>query len=85
MAAIASARIANFGSNFGALVVYALGGHIVVAPGLAVGLGAFSGARLGARSALRAGAQLVAAADRDHELRDGAAARDLARRAAARL
>jgi hypothetical protein len=57
--AIAAARIANFGSNAGSLAVYALGGHIALAPGLAMGLGAFLGARLGAHSALRAGARLA--------------------------
>jgi hypothetical protein len=57
--AMAGARSSNFGSNFGALVVYALSGHIVVAAGLAMGAGAFLGARLGARTALRAGAWLV--------------------------
>jgi uncharacterized protein len=57
--AMAGARLANFGSNFGSLVIYAFGGHIVVAAGLAVGLGAFLGARLGAGSALKAGARLV--------------------------
>ncbi|MGO4870917.1 MAG: TSUP family transporter [Roseiarcus sp.] len=57
--AIASARIANFGSNAGSLAVYALSGHIWLAPGLAMGAGALLGARLGAHSALRAGARLV--------------------------
>ena len=57
--AIASARIANFGSNAGSLAIYALSGNIAVAPGLAMGLGCFLGARVGAHSALRAGAGLV--------------------------
>jgi hypothetical protein len=57
--AMAGARLANFGSNLGSLAIYAFGGHIVVAAGLAVGLGAFFGARLGAGSALKAGARLV--------------------------
>jgi len=57
--AIAGARIANFGSNAGSLAVYALGGHIALAPGLAMGVGAFLGARLGAHSALKAGARLA--------------------------
>jgi uncharacterized protein len=57
--AIASARIANFGSNAGSLAIYAFGGHIALAPGLAMGVGAFLGARLGAHSALRAGARLA--------------------------
>ena len=59
IAAMAGARFANFGSNFGSLVVYAFGGHILVAAGLAVGVGAFLGARRGAGSALKAGARLV--------------------------
>jgi uncharacterized protein len=57
--AMAGARSSNLGSNFGALVVYALAGHIVVAAGLAMGFGAFFGARLGARAALKSGAWLV--------------------------
>jgi len=56
---MAAARLANFGSNGGSLIVYALTGHIVVPAGLAVGIGAFAGARLGAHAALRAGARLV--------------------------
>ena len=57
--AIAGARFANFGSNVGSLALYALSGHIVVPAGLAMGAGAFLGARLGAHAALRAGARLV--------------------------
>jgi uncharacterized membrane protein YfcA len=57
--AMAGARSSNFGSNLGALVVYAVSGQIVLAAGLAMGAGAFIGARLGARTALRAGAWLV--------------------------
>jgi uncharacterized protein len=57
--AMAGARSSNFGSNIGALVVYAVFGHIVVAAGLAMGAGAFLGARLGALTALKAGAWLV--------------------------
>jgi uncharacterized protein len=53
--ALAGAR----SSNFGALIVHAMSGHIVVAAGLAMGAGAFLGARLGARTALKAGAWLV--------------------------
>ena len=57
--AMAGARFANFGSNVGSLALYALSGRIVVVAGLAMGVGAFLGARLGAHSALRAGARLV--------------------------
>jgi len=57
--AMAGARLANLGSNIGSLAIYALSGHIVLAAGLAMGLGGFAGARMGANAALRAGARLV--------------------------
>lgn len=57
--AVANARLANFASNVGALGVYAFGGHIEVAAGLAMGAGALAGGRLGALSALRGGARLI--------------------------
>ncbi len=59
MRAMAGARFANFGSNIGSLVVYAFFGHILVPAGLAMGAGAFLGARAGAHAALTAGARLV--------------------------
>jgi uncharacterized protein len=59
MRAIAGARFANFGSNVGSLAIYALSGHIVAPAGLAMGAGAFMGARLGTHAAIRAGARLV--------------------------
>jgi uncharacterized membrane protein YfcA len=57
--AMAAGRLSNFGSNVGSLFVYALAGHIVAPAGLAMGVGAFVGARLGAASAIKAGAKLV--------------------------
>ncbi|HEY5204601.1 MAG TPA: TSUP family transporter [Roseiarcus sp.] len=57
--AMAAGRLSNLGSNTGSLIIYALAGHIVVPAGLAMGVGAFLGARLGAGSAIRAGAKLV--------------------------
>jgi len=57
--ALAGARFANFGSNAGSLAIYALTGHILIPAGLAMGAGAFLGARLGAHAALAAGARLV--------------------------
>jgi hypothetical protein len=53
--AMAGARFANFASNVGPLMIYALTGHIFAAAGFAMGAGAF----LGARTAIRAGAGLV--------------------------
>jgi uncharacterized protein len=57
--AVAGARFANLGSNAGSLFIYALSGHIFVPAGLAMGIGAFLGARCGAGAALRAGARLI--------------------------
>lgn len=57
--AMAAGRLSNLGSNVGSLLVYAFAGHIVVPVGLAMGAGSFVGARLGAGSAMRAGAKLV--------------------------
>jgi uncharacterized protein len=57
--AIANARLANFASNIGALLIYGFGGHIVLGAGLAMGSGAFVGSRLGARAVLGAGVGLV--------------------------
>ena len=57
--AMAAGRLSNFGSNFGALALYALAGHIAITAGLAMGLGCFFGARVGAGSAMKAGAKLV--------------------------
>ena len=57
---MAGARIANFGSNLGSLAVYALRRpYRARRRGWRSGLGAFLGARLGAGSALKAGARLV--------------------------
>ena len=57
--AMAGGRLSNFGSNAGSLIVYALSGHILASAGLAMGVGTFLGARLGASAAMRAGAKLV--------------------------
>ena len=57
--AMAAGRFANFGSNAGSLAIYAISGHLFVPAGLAMGVGAFLGARLGAQAALSAGATLV--------------------------
>ena len=57
--AIASARLANFASNVGSLVMYTFGGHIVLAAGLSMGAGQFLGSRLGAKAVLGAGVRLV--------------------------
>jgi uncharacterized membrane protein YfcA len=57
--AIANARLANFASNLGSLAIFAFGGQIVLAAGLAMGIGQFLGSRLGAHAVLGAGARLA--------------------------
>ena len=57
--AMAAGRLSNFGSNVGSLFVYALAGHIVAPRGAGDGRRRLLGARLGAGSAIKAGAKLV--------------------------
>ena len=56
---MAGARSSNYGSNFGALIVFALSGHIVAWVRIAMSVGTFLGAQLGARMALWVVARLV--------------------------
>jgi uncharacterized membrane protein YfcA len=55
----AMAKVVNVGTNFGALVVFATGGHVLWQLGLTMAIGNIVGARLGARTALRRGAGFV--------------------------
>lgn len=57
--AIAHTKLMNFASNLGALIFFALAGHILVPLGLAMGAAAAAGAWLGARTTLRFGGTLV--------------------------
>jgi len=57
--AVAHARLANFASNFGSLLIFILGGHVLYVTGLAMGAGQFVGSRLGARAVIGGGARLV--------------------------
>lgn len=57
--ATARTKIANFASNLAGLATLALSGHIVWTIGLAMGIGQFLGARLGAGLTMRHGARLV--------------------------
>jgi len=59
MRAIAHTKLMNFASNLGALIFFALAGHILVPLGLAMGAAAAAGAWLGARTTLRFGGALV--------------------------
>jgi len=57
--ASAMAKVVNVGTNLGALVVFASGGHVWWLLGAAMGAGNMAGARLGARTALRRGSGFV--------------------------
>ena len=57
--ATAHTKAANFASNVAGLLTLAASGHILWVLGLAMGLGQFCGAALGARAAMAGGARLV--------------------------
>ncbi len=57
--ATAHTKLLNFGSNIGALIVFALSGVIFWKVGLAMGVGQFIGARIGAGFAMKNGAKLI--------------------------
>lgn len=55
----AHAKVLNFTSNFGSLLFFMFGGKVVWATGLIMMVGAFCGARLGARLVLSRGQTLI--------------------------
>lgn len=57
--ASAHAKVINSGTNIGALVYFALQGHVLWLLGLLMGVGNILGAQIGARVAVRGGAVLV--------------------------
>lgn len=57
--ATAHTKFLNFASNFGSLLVFAFGGHILWVLGLAMAAAQVAGAMLGARLAMRVGAGLI--------------------------
>jgi uncharacterized membrane protein YfcA len=59
LAATAHTKLLNFGSNLGALVVFALTGAVVWKLGLVMAAGQVIGARLGSRFAMRHGARVI--------------------------
>lgn len=61
VASSAMAKFVNVGTNFGALVVFAVGGHVLWRVGLLLAVANIVGAQLGARTALRRGAGFVRA------------------------
>ncbi len=57
--ATATTKVMNFTSNASSLIFFAVGGHVLVAPALAMAAGQVLGGRLGARLVLTRGARLV--------------------------
>ncbi len=57
--ATAGTKLLNFASNLAALLVFALGGHVVWSVGLAMAIGQWAGAWVGAHLVIRHGARLV--------------------------
>ncbi|MGU3359299.1 TSUP family transporter [Methylobacterium sp. M6A4_1b] len=55
----AHTKLANAASNLGSLALFALSGHVVWAIGLTMAVGAFLGAQIGSRLAIRMGARLI--------------------------
>jgi uncharacterized protein len=59
VASSAMAKFVNVGTNLGALLVFATGGHVIWLVGLCMAVGNVIGAQLGARTALKRGAGFV--------------------------
>ena len=57
--ATAYTKAMNFASNVGALAVFLMGGHIHFGAGLLMGVGQWTGARLGSRMVIRKGARFI--------------------------
>lgn len=57
--ATAHTKLLNFGSNFASMCLFAIKGYIIVPIGLTMAVGAFLGAQIGSRLAMRVGAKLI--------------------------
>ncbi|MBI5384474.1 MAG: TSUP family transporter [Verrucomicrobia bacterium] len=57
--ATAYTKAVNFASNVGSLLVFLVGGQVEIFPGLLMGVGQWTGARLGSRLVIRQGAKLI--------------------------
>ena len=57
--ATAHARVMNFASNLAALALFTVAGKVLWLPGLVMGAGQFTGARLGSHLALNRGARFI--------------------------
>jgi len=57
--ATAHTKIMNFMSNIISLLVFVLGGYVLLIPGIVMGLGQLIGARLGSRTVIKHGASFI--------------------------
>jgi uncharacterized protein len=57
--ATAHTKAMNFASNAGSLLIFFLGGQVLVLPGLLMGVGQWTGARLGSRLVIRRGTRFI--------------------------
>jgi len=57
--ATAHTKIMNFTSNIISLIVFLVGGHVLLIPGIVMGVGQMLGARLGSRTVIKQGAGFI--------------------------
>ncbi|HLP77196.1 MAG TPA: TSUP family transporter [Candidatus Paceibacterota bacterium] len=52
-------KVMNFASNLSSLLIFALGGHMLVLPGVVMGSGQLLGARIGSQTVVKHGARFI--------------------------
>jgi uncharacterized protein len=52
-------KVMNFASNVSSLLVFAIGGHVLVLPGIVMGAGQLLGARIGSQMVIKHGARFI--------------------------
>ncbi len=57
--ATAYTKVMNFASNLSSLIFFLAGGHVLFAPGIAMGVGQLLGARLGSQTVVKHGAKFI--------------------------
>ena len=57
--ATGSTKVMNFASNLSSLLIFAIGGHVLVLPGVIMGVGQLLGARMGSRTVIKHGARFI--------------------------
>lgn len=57
--ATGAAKLMNFASNLSSLTFFAINGHVLLLPGIVMGLGQFLGARIGSRTVVKHGAKFI--------------------------